>query len=413
MHQDELLTFARRELTAGNFAPAEIACRDLLDFEPGNAVALHMLGFIAARVGARDQAITYLRSAQDIEPDNARIRENLDAAQKMPAPRLPPGERYLLIKSWGCGFWSDMVQVLGSLLLAETTGRTPVIYWGHDSLFSGLSGDDAFASYFEPVSNHTLEQLAQIRDATFFPPRWHAGNLTESGLARWEGKGSRAGAVYFLNRPETVAVSDFHIGVVNVMPWIPASHSMHGKSLEAIYRYLTAKYLRPRPSILAAVDAFFAAHLAGAPFVAIHMRGSDKALEDPDLEATNRALCSAIDQVDKSWRIFLMTDDIHCLARMRAIYGTRILVTDCQRTSTTEGLHYASATDPLRAGQEIMIDTYLALRAQCFIGNGRSNVSAIIAMLKDWAPEDLTLIGPSLLMDRNLRLYEVPILAKA
>jgi tetratricopeptide (TPR) repeat protein len=413
MDQDELLGFATRAVAAGNLAAAEIACRDLLDFEPRDAATLHLLGFIAAKVGAREQAEAYFQSALEIEPDNARIRENLEAVQKMPAPRLPPGERYLLIKSWGYGFWSDIVEVLGSLLFAETTGRTAVIYWGHDSLFSGLSGQDAFVSYFEPVSNHTLEQLAQIRGANFFPPRWHAGNLTESGLARWEGRGSRAGAVYFLNRPETIAVSDFHIGVVNVMPWIPAFHPMHGKSLEEIYRYLTAKYLRPRPSILAAADAFFDTHLADASFVAVHVRGSDKALEDPDLEATNRALFSAIDSVDRSWRIFLMTDDVHWLARMKAIYGTRIVVTDCQRTSTTEGLHYASATDPLRAGQEIMVDTYLALRAQRFIGNGRSNVSAIIAMLKDWAPGDLTLIGRSLLMDRNLHLYEVPTFSKA
>ena len=409
MHPSQLLDFAIRTLGAGNLAAAEIACRDLLDFEPRNAAALHMLGFIASRVGEKDQAVAFFRSALEIEPDNARIRENLEAARAMPEPLPPPGERYLLIKSWGCGFWSDTVQVLGSLLLAETTGRTAVIYWGHESLFSGLSGHDAFASYFEPVSTHTLEQLAQIRDASFFPPRWNAGNLKGAGLARWEGKGSRAGAVYFLNRRETIAVSDFHIGVVNVMPWIPATHPMHGKSLEEIYRYLIAKYLRPRPSILAAADTFFDTHLAGVPFVAMHMRGSDKALEDPDLQATNSALFKALDKVDKSWRIFLMTDDAHCLARMRATYGTRIVVTDCQRTSTTEGLHYASTTDPVRAGREIMIDTYLALRAQCFIGNGRSNVSAIIAMMKCWAPEDLTLIGRSLLTDRNLHLYEVPL----
>jgi len=28
--------------------------------------------------------------------------------------------------------------------------------------------------------------------------------------------------------------------------------------------------------------------------------------------------------------------------------------------------------------------------------------------LKDWAPENLTLIGRSLLTDRNLRLYQIP-----
>ena len=324
----------------------------------------------------------------------------------MPPPSLPPSRRYLVIKSWGFGFWADIVQVLGSLLLAEVTGRIPVTHWGRESLFSDKSGRDAFTLYFRPVSSAAIADIAQ--GASYFPPRWHAGNLTQSDLGEWEGKGSRAGAVYFLNRPETVAVSDFHIGVVNVMPWLSDTHPMRGKPLPEVYRYLFGKYLKPRVEIVHACDGFFDAHLSGTPFVAVHMRGSDKALEDPELEATNRAMLTALDAIDRSWRIFLMTDDVHCLARMKALYGTRIVATDCQRSATTEGLHYQPATDPLRAGREILIDTYLALRAQRFIGNGRSNVSAVIAVSKDWPPEALNLIGRSLLMDRNLRLYQIP-----
>ena len=75
MYQNELLDFATRALRAGNLAAAEIACRDLLDFEPQNAAALHMLGFIASRAGEKDLALAYFRSAEEIEPDNARIRD--------------------------------------------------------------------------------------------------------------------------------------------------------------------------------------------------------------------------------------------------------------------------------------------------------------------------------------------------
>src|SRR6516164_8642194 len=100
MHTD-LLGFANQALTAGQLAAAEIACRDLLDAEPRNAAAWHLLGFIAARVGARDQAKAYFQTALEIEPDNDRIRENLAAVRNLAEPSLPPGERYLLIKSWG------------------------------------------------------------------------------------------------------------------------------------------------------------------------------------------------------------------------------------------------------------------------------------------------------------------------
>ena len=319
----QLLSFANRALAAGNFAAAEIACRELLDLAPRDAAALHLLGFIAAQVRERDAALAHFRAALDIEPDNIRIRENLLAAQALPQPALPRGERYLLIKSWGFGFWADMAHVIGSLLLAEITGRIPLVFWGPESRFSDKSQSDGFSRFFEPVSAVGLRQLAQMQNASFFPPRWHAGNLTQSGVSKWEGKGSRAGAVFFLNRPETIAVSDFNIGVVHVMPWIPPQHALYGKSLDEIYHDLIAKYLRPRADIVAACDAVCDVHLAGRPFVAVHLRGSDKIKEDAALNATNAEILAALDAVDPSWPIFLLTDDAHYLARMTARYGGR------------------------------------------------------------------------------------------
>src|SRR5262249_9675806 len=141
------------------------------------------------------------------------------------------------------------------------------------------------------------------------------------------------------------------------------------------------------------------------------MRGSDKAVEDAGLAESNRALVKALDAVDSSWPIFLMTDDAHCLARMRETYGRRIITTDCQRTATAQGVHYLPEVDPARAGREVMIDPHLALRADRFIGNGLSNVSAMISVMKDWAPGACTLTGRFILSDRNLHIYRMPIKA--
>lgn len=145
----------------------------------------------------------------------------------------------------------------------------------------------------------------------------------------------------------------------------------------------------------------------------MHMRGSDKAIEDPELDATNRMLLKALDAVDPSWPIFLMTDDSQCLARMKNLYGSRIIATDCQRTDTTEGVHYLPTVDRVRAGREVMVDTYLALRADRFIGNARSNVSAMIAVMKDWPPGTCTAIGRPMLTERNLHIYQIPTFARA
>ncbi len=305
--------------------------------------------------------------------------------------------RFLLSKSWGCGFWSDATHVLGCLLLAEVTGRTPVIHWGENSLFGGSAGGEAFRRYFAPVNDVTIDQLLAIPDADCFPPKWDKSNLRAENVAKWDGEYSRTAAFDFLRRPETIAVCDYYIGVVDVMPWIPTAHPLHGKSLGQVYRNLIERYLRPTAVVLSRVQAFSRQHLQGAPFVAVHMRGSDKGREDPGSEAANHACMTALAEIDRSWRILLLTDDDHWFARVKAAFGNRVVTTGAQRTSTTIGLHYDPSADGARLGMEIMTDTYLALRADKFIGNGRSNVAAIIAHLRDWPPGDCILVRPSLL----------------
>ena len=85
------------------------------------------------------------------------------------------------IKSWGFGFWPNVSQVLGALLLAEATGRVPLVHWGRNSLFGDGSARDAFGHYFEPVSNVTLEDLATIPDANCFPPKMKPAEFVRGG----------------------------------------------------------------------------------------------------------------------------------------------------------------------------------------------------------------------------------------
>ncbi len=336
-------------------------------------------------------------------PADARAHENpIDAKGGRIAG---DSARFLLIKSWGCGFWSDTSQVLGGLLLAEVTSRTPVIHWGRNSLFRGAADDDAFRRYFAPISEVTIHDLFRIDVFDCFPPKWNSDNLLSEDVAKSEGMYSRMAAFDFLWRPEAVAVCDFYIGVVDVVPWIPAGHLLHGKPLSRVYRYLVDKYLRPSPDVLAQVEAFFDRHLQGTPYVSVHLRGADKGVEDDALEADNNACLAALETVDPAWRILVLTDDEHWLARARAAYSDRVVATDCRRTSTRTGIHLDVSADGARLGLEIMTDTYLALRGNKFIGNGRSNVAAMIACLKDWPPDDCVLVRPSVLTELNWAIH--------
>jgi protein O-GlcNAc transferase len=50
--------------------------------------------------------------------------------------------------------------VLGQCLLAEITGRLPVVQWGGNSLFSDHPSSNAFETFFEPVSGCNIKEIA-------------------------------------------------------------------------------------------------------------------------------------------------------------------------------------------------------------------------------------------------------------
>jgi len=402
--------FAQDCFNRGNLGAADVVCREVLDDAPADAASLRLLASIAATVGMRDHAARHLADALSADPTHAAAQAGLSALRAS-APVVPSqatAPRYLVIKSWGFGFWSDVSQVLGALLLAEATGRVPLVHWGRNSLFGDGSARDAFRNYFEPVSNLTLEDVAKPPDASCFPPKWNRENLLEENLNKWRGAYSRGAALYFLSRPEQIAVFDFFAGVIDVAPWLATDHPMHGKPLIDSYRYLIQKYLKPRQPILDACESFFQARLAGAPFVAVHMRGSDKTLEDAELERTNQSILQALSSVEAGWKIFLLSDDENWVGRVKEAYGDRVVTTESRRAAGKTGVHYLKLDDPVRLGREVMTDVYVAARADKFFGNGRSNVAAFVQLLKNWNPGDCVLVSPSLLMGRNLFIHLAP-----
>jgi hypothetical protein len=396
---EDAIGFAAAHISRGDLALADFICRDVLAVAPGHAIAFNLLGVIAAQLGLHGDATAYFEKALACDPPFLPAKENLqkigNAPPDTPRSRAPGGRQFVLIKAWGFGFWSDVSHVLGCLLLAEITGRVPVTHWGTNSLFTDGSGRDAFRLYFEPLSAFTLDAMPALDAASFFPSKWSAANLRAEDNAKWQGPGSRLGGLHFLNRPETVGVSDFYVGVIDLLSWIPAAHKLHGKSLDEVYYYLVATYLRPRDFVSSQVEEFYRRHVRGSPTIAVHVRGSDKKLEMANLDDLNKRYFEAIDREDPGWRILLLTDDARCVTVFQERYGDRVTLTDSTRTDNDLGIHYHSSADRVRLGAEVMRDTYLALRCEKFIGNGQSNVSAMAAVLKKWDPGTCVLLVPS------------------
>jgi hypothetical protein len=395
-------------LARGFLTPAELACRYLLDRGHRSPQLSRTLGEIAMALGVPAAAAGHFQDAiamGDGRPAKIRLLKAEESARNQPAPKR--GERFLLIKAWGYGFWSDVNHLLGQCLLADMTGRTPVVYWGGNSLFSDDPSGNAFENFFEPVSSSCQRELV-TGCHSFYPPKWHAGNLALYGVNQAVGPWSRCSSLYALERGEEVVVSDFHFAVHDLVPWIAPGHPLHGLTTDQVYLHLFQHYLKVKPALAARVESFFQNEMAGGNHLALHLRGGDKGGEDPNLAQLNSLYPVEIErhlQSHPEARLFLITDDAELLASYRLRYRDRLICTVATRTSTGQGVHYQKQTSRVQLGEEVLVDALLAARCQGFVGNGLSNVSCAVAQMRAWPAGSCRLLGARLDRLRQFTLY--------
>ena len=136
------------------------ACSD----DPQDALALSLLGHMASGLRRYQLADAWFtRAAWRCVPEAVEIaawrdraREMAQAARALAASSGAQARRtrqkYLLIKAWGYGFWSDMDHVVGQLLLAELTVAAPRSCTGASNTLFGAAGvANAFAPVFPPA----------------------------------------------------------------------------------------------------------------------------------------------------------------------------------------------------------------------------------------------------------------------
>ncbi|HEX2924709.1 MAG TPA: O-fucosyltransferase family protein, partial [Ruminiclostridium sp.] len=301
---------------------------------------------------------------------------------------MVPNDRFLLIKSWGCGFWSDVDHVMGQLLAAELTNRIPVVYWGTNSLYGESFKTNAFELYFEPVSNYTVYDVVKP-EYTYYPPVWKFDNVMVEDLDKVAWMNRNLGEL--MNSDANVVVSDVHYFIRPLINFIPRDHWAYGMTAHSIYRILFDKYLKLKPDIAEEIDEFYNHELKDSgPLLGIHIRGGDKVREVENLARLNKNYHTrAREFIDryKIQKILLLTDCKEILDEFKKKYGSMIVYTDCRRgliNATGDAPHLQDYSSKRRKGIEIIKDTYLASRCDFFIGNGYSNVSYTVKRLKDW-----------------------------
>jgi hypothetical protein len=396
-----LTNAANEALGRGNLQLADSLCRTALERDPDDVVALCVRGHLALGLRRGEVAENLFARALALRPQAQQVRQWLEAARAASAAADANGKatgKLLLIKAWGGEFWEDVDHVLGQLLVAELTGRTPVVHWGRNSRFAGPGAGNAFDAFFESVSSATLDADCATA-ASFFPGKWTHDNLREEDLAKYSGPGSRLSPLHFLGRDEHVAVGDFQTRVVDLLPWIESRSDHHGLELASVYRRLSARYLRLQPALLARVDAFQRDRMAGRRWLAVHARGDDKAAGTRDLapaHASLHALVAARLASDPEMGVLVITDSHAVADDFRARHGARVLLRSVARDARAAGeTARGEVADGRRdRGESAAIDAFLAARCDAFIGSGASAFSTAVRHLKAWAPGGFELIGP-------------------
>ncbi|MGO9602686.1 MAG: hypothetical protein ACLQAT_04660 [Candidatus Binataceae bacterium] len=299
----------------------------------------------------------------------------------------------LLIKRWGAGFWSDVDHVVGQLARAEILNRVPVVQWGVGGPY-GNGRDETFTLYFEPVSGLGVEGL----EGSIWPECWTLSNIGDelpfqpTGEARppydyyqlcmdkqsvppaWLARGA-------IHRNEDVLVSIFWEDPEDIAKAAPPGSRLHGKNGDELRRFIVAERLTLRPAIREQIDRFWNENLDGYPTLAVHARGSDKAVAENKTVHEQNALAL---QIAREWsgKVFLLSDSERYRAEWAEVLGGRLVVQSCLRT-TSEVLpnFLLPGVDGYRNGTEILIDTYTAARCDRFIGTYSSNVSKYVAAI--------------------------------
>src|SRR5262249_2998587 len=118
---------ASEAMNMGAMAVADVICRKILDSHPGHPLALNFAGVLAGQIGLFDLAEYSFAEAVKKNPHFVPAKANLDRLMEARTRQAAEAElswiglgqqHYLLIKSWGSGFWSDVSHILSALLLA-------------------------------------------------------------------------------------------------------------------------------------------------------------------------------------------------------------------------------------------------------------------------------------------------------
>lgn len=385
----------------------------------GDSRYLNRISAVRCGLGDLDGAIDAAGQAAQANPADAfatlnrdelwGVRDRIDDALARLAIRDPMARGVMLVQPWGAGFWSDVQHVLGHVLAADIDGRAAHVHWAEGSAFAGDGPDDAWSNFFCSANAVDRGGVDAAAKSGIFPPAWQDATPWVRVRERRSASGATS-AVDLVGRSQALVIGSVFTNVHLVRHLLPPEHAMAALDTVECLRGLARTWLRPQPRLAERAADFVSRQFAGEPFVAVHVRGTDKHAEQGDsLAAINARIEVVLARVladEAAMRVFLMTDDLDVEAHYRARWGDRVVTTPARRSRGAQSVHFARDNDPKTIGEEVLVDVLIALNAREFVGNRWSNVASSVQFLREWPTGSLRLYGASdATRDYNAFLY--------
>ena len=263
------------------------------------------------------------------------------------------------------GFFAYVNFAINQVIYARKKGLRPVVYFGK------TSGDGPNAFYDEPTGENTWDYFFEPVDELSYADVQRkvadpADPLTEKRLIT-------------LNTKQLWRIHCNERDSVFVYP-----HGVHERAYgrdpnwydeqRARAREVVKSCIRVKPHILAKVDAFAEANLAGQPMLGVHIRGTDKGTAHAAAELMRivppEEYYPHIDKFlaeNEGGKVFVATDQRQFLDQMREHYGDKIIAYTAIRSDSTQNPFDVNDGKGYRKGEEVLIDCLLLSRCDFLI----------------------------------------------
>ena len=406
--------YARACMNSENYYQADLALQLCHSRFPEDIVSYNLHALLASKLDLNQQALSFLDQALTIKSDFKKALENravieLKVNKEKAIERDSKTKKYLLINSWGSGFGFDLLYLMQQLLLAEITHRTPVVYWGENSLYNPHPERNCFTDYFLEISQNTIDDLIPLQEKAF-PEYWQDQALNKYlRRTRWRNTANNQSyqimALSYLAREEELVISGEFSSIKVMLPWLEETSPFHGQDIDDIYRSLMLKYLKFQPEIVKRAEGHIKNLFGEQSYYSIHLRGTDKQQEkqSQDIASINIELMEQLEKLDSTKPIFVMSDDVKQVELAKTRFGSRVKTIDVTRiTGDSQGVHHL-ADDKSKIAHEVILDMLIASNAHTFLGCGFSYLACCVAYRR--SKKVNTILHPFNILSR---FYEIP-----